>query len=119
MRNADCVFFSEEDVADPEKTAQTYLAYTKMVVVTRGNRGASVFSPYGEYRAPAFATVEVEPTGAGDVFAAAFLINYYETHDFKKAARFANCVASFAVEKEGIYGIPQHEDVKHRLETVD
>ena len=113
---ADLVFFSEEDVADPQKTVETYLKYTKMVVVTCGKRGASVFSHDGEYHSPAFPTVEVEPTGAGDVFATAFLINYFETHDPLGAANFANCVASFVVEKEGIYGIPTRGDVERRLQ---
>ncbi len=114
---ADLVFFSEEDVAHPEGLAQTYLAYAKMVVITRGKRGASLYIDDEEYHSPAFPTVEVDPTGAGDVFATAFLIKYFETRDPLEAAKFANCVASFVVEKEGIYGIPLKEDVHQRLKT--
>jgi 1D-myo-inositol 3-kinase len=112
---ADIVFFSEEDVENPEEHAQIYLEYTKMVVITRGKRGASLYTEKEEYRAPAFPAIQVEPTGAGDVFASAFLITYFETRDPLEALRFANCVASFVVEKEGIYGIPSQEDVLHRL----
>ena len=46
-----------------------------------------------------------------------FLIKYFEARDPLEALRFANCVASFVVEKEGIYGIPSQEDVLHRLRT--
>jgi sugar/nucleoside kinase (ribokinase family) len=114
---ADMVFFSEEDVAHPENVAHRYLADTKIVVVTRGKRGASVYLGNEEYHVSAFPAIEVEPTGAGDVFATAFLINYFETRDPLEAARFANCVASFVVEKEGIYGIPSRKDVQQRLNT--
>lgn len=115
LPHADLVFFSEEDVTNPEETVETYLKYTKMVVVTRGKRGSSVYIEKEEHHVPAFPAVEVEPTGAGDVFATAFLIRYFELRDPFEAARFANCVASFVVEKEGIYGIPQRKEVEHRL----
>lgn len=115
---ADLVFFSEEDVSDPKKAVETYLPYTKMVVVTQGKLGASIYSHDGVHRSPAFPTIEVDPTGAGDVFATAFLIRYFETRDVPESARFANCVASFVVEKEGIYGIPGLDDVKRRLNAV-
>jgi sugar/nucleoside kinase (ribokinase family) len=118
LPSATAVFFSEEDVADPAKTVETYLPYTQMVVVTRGKRGASVFCQDGESHAPAFPAVEVDPTGAGDVFATAFLINYFDTRNPQEALRFANCVASFVVEKEGIYGIPLREDVQRRLRQM-
>jgi 1D-myo-inositol 3-kinase len=116
---ADIVFFSEEDVTSPEEHAQTYLEFTKMVVVTQGKRGANLYIDEEEYHAPAFPAIQVEPTGAGDVFATAFLIKYFETRDPLEALQFANCVASFVVEKEGIYGIPSQEDVLHRLKTQE
>ena len=115
---ADLVFFSEEDVADPIKAVEMYLPYTKMVVVTHGKRGASIYSHDGVYHSPAFPTVEVDPTGAGDVFATAFLVRYAETRDVSESAKFANCAASFVVEKEGIYGISRLDDVQRRLRAA-
>ena len=115
LPHADVVFYSEEDVTHPEELAHTYLTYTKMVVITRGKQGSSLYTVNEEYHVPAFPATEIEPTGAGDVFAAAFLIHYFQTDDAFKAMKFANCTASFVVEKEGIYGIPSREDVLHRL----
>ena len=54
---------------------------------------------------------EVDPTGAGDVFAAAYLIRYHETGDPYEAAQFANLVASFSVEAPGTEGIPTRDEV--------
>lgn len=112
---ADFVFFSEEDIESPEHAANRYLAYVKVVIITRGKRGASVYTQNDIFHIPAFPAHEIDPTGAGDVFAATFLVRYFETRNLLDAARFANCTASFVVEKEGIHGIPFRKDVEHRL----
>ncbi len=65
---------------------------------------------------PAFESEEVDATGAGDVFGAAFLLRYYETKDAVESAIFASCAASFVVEKEGVEGIPCREEVEKRME---
>jgi sugar/nucleoside kinase (ribokinase family) len=70
------------------------------------------------YDLPAFTTVEVDPTGAGDVFAAAFLVAIRERRPVVRAALFAACAASFAVEAPGVEGIPTRKAVEARLEVV-
>jgi 1D-myo-inositol 3-kinase len=57
----------------------------------------------------------VDPTGAGDVFASGFLIEYHLARDPWRAAAFACCAASFAVERPGLEGIPDRESVERRL----
>ncbi len=54
---------------------------------------------------------EVDPTGAGDIFAAAFVLRLQEIGDPIHAARFANVTASFGVEGEGVSAIPTREQV--------
>ncbi|MFL5694535.1 MAG: PfkB family carbohydrate kinase, partial [Ktedonobacteraceae bacterium] len=56
-----------------------------------------------------------DPTGAGDVFAAAFLCYLYKHNDPRAAVEFANCVASFSVEQVGIMGIPTMNMVKQKM----
>ena len=55
-----------------------------------------------------------DPTGAGDVFAASFLLHYRQTGDPVTSLEFAHCVASFAVEAEGTLGIPTYAQVSER-----
>ena len=43
----------------------------------------------------------MDPTGAGDVFAATFLIQYQRDGDAWQAAAAAACAGSLAVEGEG------------------
>ena len=59
--------------------------------------------------------IEVDPTGAGDVFAGAFLWHLYKSGgDWQTAADWANCVASFVVEKRGVAGVPKLAEVEKR-----
>ena len=53
-----------------------------------------------------------DPTGAGDVFAAAFFIRYHETDDLWQSAYFANVVASMAIERSGPEGVPARDEVE-------
>jgi sugar/nucleoside kinase (ribokinase family) len=61
----------------------------------------------------------LDPTGAGDVFAAAFLWHLHTSGgDWHTAADWANCVASFVVEKRGVTGVPKLTDVEKRWKTA-
>ncbi|MEE8370045.1 MAG: PfkB family carbohydrate kinase, partial [Dehalococcoidia bacterium] len=57
----------------------------------------------------------IDPTGAGDAFAAAFLIHLWETGDGWQSARFAACAASFVIEREGTAAIPDRDQIEARL----
>jgi sugar/nucleoside kinase (ribokinase family) len=119
LNDARVVVFSENDVQKDEGVIQAYARLAKILVVTKGAKGATVYHR-GEVRHfPAFETVEVDPTGAGDVFAAAYLIELERSGDLYAAAHFANCVASFSVEKPGTEGIPTLEQVEKRLASVE
>ncbi|HEY7342193.1 MAG TPA: PfkB family carbohydrate kinase [Ktedonobacterales bacterium] len=60
---------------------------------------------------------EVDPTGAGDVFAAAFLCELQRTGAAAVAIDFANRVAACSVEAPGGEGIPTREMVAARWKT--
>ena len=107
--------FSEEDVARDEAIIQAYARVIEIVVVTQAARGATVYWRGQPRHFPARPAREVDPTGAGDVFAAAYLIKLHETGDPWQAARFANVVASFSVEGPGISGIPTRSQVERWL----
>jgi 1D-myo-inositol 3-kinase len=86
-----------------------------LLVVTEGRHGATLFQHGVAERFPAYPSHEVDPTGAGDVFAAAFLVHYHRHGDPRKAVDFANCVASLSIEHVGIAGIPSMEMVRERM----
>ncbi|MHB1004579.1 MAG: PfkB family carbohydrate kinase [Chloroflexota bacterium] len=106
---------SEEDVGEDSLVIADYAKHARVLVVTRGAQGATVYAGLSVHASPAFPAVAVDPTGAGDVFAAAFLAAYRETNDLAAAARFANCAASFAVAHPGIGGVPTRSQIEARL----
>jgi sugar/nucleoside kinase (ribokinase family) len=115
LQRADVVVLSPEDVAYDQGLLDHYRRMARLLIVTMGVEGAIVYEGARAHPVPAFAVQEVDPTGAGDVFAAAYLVRFFETQDVWEAARFANCVASFAVEGLGITTIPTRDQVQERL----
>ncbi|HLG63167.1 MAG TPA: PfkB family carbohydrate kinase [Ktedonosporobacter sp.] len=90
-----------------------------LLVATDGRYGATLFRHGVAQRFPAYVASEVDPTGAGDVFAAAFLIHLHKYDEPEKAVDFANCAASFSVQQQGIAGIPTLAMVEERLRLPD
>jgi sugar/nucleoside kinase (ribokinase family) len=119
LARADAIVVSEDDLVDPTVVA-TWAAKAKLLVVTRGTRGVDVYKQGepGPYHSAAFKSgKEADPTGAGDVFAAAFFWHLHSTQDWRQAADWANCVASFVVEKRAVQGVPKLVDVEKRWKT--
>lgn len=115
LRRINVLVISELDVPDPERLVREWQEMVRIIVVTRAERGATVYQAGKSFHYPARPTQQVDPTGAGDVFAAAYLIRLAETQDPCQAARFANVVASFSVEKPGVAGIPLRGEVEEYL----
>jgi hypothetical protein len=117
LARVDVVVISEDDVAD-RSLIEDWAAKARMLVVTLGDRGCDVYckGEPGPFHSPAFkSATEVDPTGAGDVFAAAFFWHLYKSgRDWRTAADWANCVASFVVEKRGVAGVPKLAEVEKR-----
>jgi sugar/nucleoside kinase (ribokinase family) len=88
-----------------------------LLVATNGRHGATLFERGAPTHFPGYPATEVDPTGAGDVFAAAFLVHVHLYHNTHAAMNFANCVASLSVEDRGIAGIPELEMIQQRLKA--
>ncbi|RKY04843.1 ribokinase [Candidatus Poribacteria bacterium] len=114
LPRSDVLILSEEDISPFPEELERFRKLVGITVLTRGRKGCTLFMGGLERDFPAYEAVEVDPTGAGDVFAAAFLVKYHQTGDPFISADFANCVASFAVEAEGTLGIPSLERVMER-----
>jgi 1D-myo-inositol 3-kinase len=118
LSRADVLIFSKEDVDFDAGAIHRYAKWAKVMVVTQNWLGCTVYVRGQRPRNfPAFRASEVDPTGAGDVFAAAYLVRYRETGDPYAAAHFANCVASFSVEGKGVGAIPSRTKVERRLRS--
>jgi 1D-myo-inositol 3-kinase len=114
LARADAVVLSEHDVQHPSEIDR-FAVLARLLVVTRGQRGASIHQAGRWHHVPAFrAGRQSDPTGAGDVFAAAYFIHLKQSGDPHLSADFACCVASFAVEKRHHAAVPTLEQVEDR-----
>jgi sugar/nucleoside kinase (ribokinase family) len=108
-------FFSDEDTPGPERLARRIAATGATAIVTRGWAGATVVTRAEAHGYPAMPARPIDPTGAGDCFAAAFAVRYLETRDRDQAARFALAAGALATEGPGLAGIPARAQVEARL----
>jgi sugar/nucleoside kinase (ribokinase family) len=118
LRRIDALVLSIEDVKGDEGLVARYARDCRLVVLTRGALGATLFLHGKAHHVAAFPAVERDPTGAGDVFAAALLARLHETGDPFAAARFAACVAAGSVEDVGAQGIPTRAGVEQRMAAL-
>ena len=109
------LFVSEEDLGGDESPLGEWAYHVPILCVTRADRGARVHFDRGWRSIAAFPEKEVDPTGAGDVFATAFLIRLHETDDVAEATRFASAAASLSTAAEGTMAIPTRAQVEERL----
>jgi sugar/nucleoside kinase (ribokinase family) len=115
LQGVHVLFLSEHDLPGADERARQLLGQVPMVALTRGWRGLTLLTRQGAHEVPSLPRPEVDPTGAGDVFAAAFLVRYHETADPLEAAAFAACAASCAVEGVGASTLGDRDEVLRRL----
>ncbi len=100
------LFLSREDVRGQEGGVLAWLQRVPIGVLTADRDGALLFVNGDRYEVRPRPASEVDPTGAGDVFAATFLIEYQRTGDAWQATAAAACAGSLAVEGEGWSAVP-------------
>ena len=118
LSTVDVVILSQEDLDGGLAACASLAGSARLLVATQGAQGCTVFERERSWPVAGFPAPEVDATGAGDVFAAAFLIDMLNHGDPITAARYANCVASFSVEAIGVRGVPTPKAVDRRLATA-
>jgi sugar/nucleoside kinase (ribokinase family) len=109
------LFLSTEDVSGQEDAAIEWFQQVPVGVMTAGRAGALLFVNGERYDVPALATEEVDETGAGDVFAATFLIAYQREGNPWEAAAAATCAASLSVGGRGWSAVPDRATLESVL----
>lgn len=118
MARATAVVISREDVDNDDEIIEHMAQQTRILVVTENAAGAVLYWNGDRRRFRAPQVTEVDPTGAGDVFAAAFFTRLFTTRDPWEATRFATLVATRSVTRVGLEGIataPEIEECKTEI----
>ncbi|HZC04151.1 MAG TPA: PfkB family carbohydrate kinase [Ktedonobacterales bacterium] len=128
LSDLSALILSREDLTGPGADAaalkaagHTIAQWTRLaplIAMTRGPDGADLWRAGIVERRPGCPAREVDPTGAGDVFAAAFLCALGSGTDAVAAIDFANRVAALSVEGVGHTTIPTPQEIAARYPSA-
>ncbi|PKN98293.1 MAG: ribokinase [Chloroflexi bacterium HGW-Chloroflexi-4] len=116
--HAKVVIMSIEDVQGDEDVVSEFAGLVPVLVVTEGSAGCRVYwnGDLRNFRPPH--VVEVDPVGAGDVFATSFFIRFQVTRDPWESARFATLLAANSVTRKTLDGVPTKEEVNQFMTEI-
>ncbi|HET9920313.1 MAG TPA: PfkB family carbohydrate kinase, partial [Ktedonobacteraceae bacterium] len=115
LSHDDLLPFANGKRAEADAILARWSTFVPLLVATDGRHGATLFHHGIPERFPAYTADEIDPTGAGDVFATAFLAHLSRSSDPRAAVDFANCVASLSIEYQGATGVPTLDQVRERM----
>lgn len=102
---------SLDDLGGNWELVRRYGEVAKTLVITLGKDGALLFERGQKTHIQPVSAREVDPTGAGDVFAAAFFCKLAEGMPAADAALFASCAAALSVSGQGVDAVPTAQSV--------
>ncbi|MBI5353525.1 MAG: ribokinase [Chloroflexi bacterium] len=118
LGHAGAVVFSVEDVNRDLELVEEMAHHTRLLCLTEGAAGSVLHWNGDRRRFRPLAVDELDGTGAGDIFAAAFFTRLYSTRDPWEAARFATNLAAHSVTRVGLKGIPTLQEIEECLMEV-
>ena len=118
LNQAQAVVISREDVNGNDEIIDHMAQQTRVLAVTESAAGAVLYWNGDRRRFRAPEVTEVDATGAGDVFAAAFFFRLLKTRDPWEATRFATLLASRSVTRVGLDGIATPREVEECMMEV-
>jgi sugar/nucleoside kinase (ribokinase family) len=103
----------------PQQVMETLYSYGPSIcIVTLAEKGSLVYDGKELIKIPAFQTEANDPTGAGDTYAAGFMVKYLQSKNLYESGLFASCTASLWVESVGPCITITHEKVNERVEKL-
>jgi len=118
LSNVGAAVISVEDLGYDESRIEEMATACRVLAVTEHSEGVRLFwnGDVRRFRPPV--VKEVDTTGAGDIFAAAFFFRMFTTRDPWEAARFATHLAAISVTRSGLEGIPTLEEIQETMAEV-
>lgn len=118
LTQMDGVVLSREDVNHDVLTVDEMVKKCPLVIVTHGKNGAVV---YNNGKEMAFSTApieEIDPTGAGDIFAASLFCCFWEEKPLGTSMAIAQRIAGQSVKRIGMASILSETEVLDILDEV-
>jgi sugar/nucleoside kinase (ribokinase family) len=90
----------------------------ELIVMTKGNEGASVFTPTETHSTDIYTVPVKDTTGAGDCFHAAFLYGMMCDFQYPHCLKFASAAAALLIQEVGARrGLPVVKEVQEFMEN--
>jgi sugar/nucleoside kinase (ribokinase family) len=119
LKAIDIVVFSEEDIVEAPELEHEFARSVRHLFVTRAERGGTYYHQGDAMHYDTPQVKVVNPTGAGDVFAAALLSSLYVTNnDMDASIRLAARLGAISVTRWWLEGSPTAEEVQASLAEV-
>jgi sugar/nucleoside kinase (ribokinase family) len=115
LNQAGAAIISLEDVGNSEERIDEMASSCRIFAVTEASCGSRLFWNGDVRRFTPPLVDQVDATGAGDIFAAAFFTRLYTTRDPWEAARFATRLSAFSVTRSGFESIPTPAEIQESL----
>jgi adenosine kinase len=127
IKGAHALFVNDYEFALVQKmtsmTSAELLSHVRFVVVTRGDKGATIFSQEGEITIPVVAPEKIaDPTGVGDAFRGGFLSAYQFGLNLQTCGQVGALAATYCLEQQGPQGhtyTPQEFIARYRKHFND
>lgn len=118
LQGASAVVLSLEDVDNQESRIEEMAASCHVLAVTESYNGSRVYWNGDVRRFSPPKVHEVDPVGAGDIYATAFFMRLYSTRDPYEAARFATQLSAYSVTRYGLDSIPTQAEIQECMVEV-
>lgn len=115
LRGVDIACLSEEDLIGQGDLLDRLVRAVPVVALTLGARGSRVYVDGQAIKVGIFKTDVVDPTGAGDVFAATFAHKLAAGFDPETAARYAAAASSIVIEDFGPRALNRLDELERRF----
>jgi len=105
---------------DPEGAVRALRGFgCEIAVTTLAEAGSIIYDGVKYYHIPPYEVDAIDPTGAGDTYAAGFMVKYLETpDDLTSVGCFASSVSSIMVENSGPDFPLTREEVERRQQKL-
>jgi 1D-myo-inositol 3-kinase len=97
----DYAFLSEEDLIGHDSLLSELMNKINIVVLTAGKNGSEVYNKKEIVKTGIYNTAEIDPTGAGDIYSAAFIYARAMGYPTTAAAKIGSAFASVIIEGRG------------------
>ena len=115
----DLMVLSEEESKNLSK--ELLLGWAKIICITKSSDGANIFCDNGdEFNISAIKVPDVvDPTGAGDIWAAAMAIKLYSGSSIIEAGNYASAAAALSRESYGFCNSFRSSEIINKISKID